>query len=314
VDADRVSAVFGLGGGARLSDRPAARGKQGEVWGLYAASGWFAVKVPFGPVDAAATEVATRFHEAAYAAGVPTPRVHRTTNGEIFADVEGARVRVYGWVDVLPPDTRLDPGLVGATLAAVHRVPDPVAEQAPVEAWYAEPVGAERWDALVQRLRSAGAPFTAAMAGLRDELVALDAWVVPPRSTRTCHRDLWADNFLATADGGLCVIDWENSGPADPAQELCCALFAFARTDPGRAGALTAAYRAAGGPARIRRRGQFTMLIAQLGHIAELAARDWLEPTPRSPRRADSAAWIGEILDDPHTRDQLDILLAVARG
>src|SRR5262249_20323763 len=36
------------------------------------------------------------------------------------------------------------------------------------------------------------------------------------------------------------------------------------------------------------------MLIAQLGHITEIAATDWLTPNPRSPQRADSA-WIGEV-------------------
>ena len=56
---------------------------------------------------------------------------------------------------------------------------------------------------------------------------------------QTCHRDLWADNVLPTADGGVCVIDWENSGPADPSQELGCVLFEFARFDPGRVRALT---------------------------------------------------------------------------
>ena len=50
---------------------------------------------------------------------------------------------------------------------------------------------------------------------------------------QTCHRDLWADNVLPTADGGVCVIDWENSGPADPSQELGCVLFEFARGDLG---------------------------------------------------------------------------------
>jgi hypothetical protein len=56
------------------------------------------------------------------------------------------------------------------------------------------------------------------------------------------------------------------------------------------------------------------MLIAQLGHIAEIAATDWLEPNPRSPDRADSAAWIGEVLDEPHTRDLLDTLLEAVKG
>ena len=55
------------------------------------------------------------------------------------------------------------------------------------------------------------------------------------------------------------------------------------------------------------------MLIAQLGHITELAATDWLQPNPRSPDRADSVAWIGEVLDEPHTRDLLDSVLASTR-
>jgi hypothetical protein len=55
------------------------------------------------------------------------------------------------------------------------------------------------------------------------------------------------------------------------------------------------------------------MLIAQLGHITEVAATDWLEPTARSLERADSAAWIAEVLDEPHTREVLDDLLEAIR-
>ena len=51
------------------------------------------------------------------------------------------------------------------------------------------------------------------------------------------------------------------------------------------------------------------MLISQLGHITETAATDWLHPNSRSPDRADSAAWISEVLDEPHTRQLLDTLL-----
>jgi hypothetical protein len=112
----------------------------------------------------------------------------------------------------------------------------------------------------------------------------------------------------------VCVIDWENSGPADPSQELACVLFEFARSDSGRARALTDAYREAGGPARVDRRGHFSMLIAQLGHITEIAATDWLTPNPRSPDRAESAAWIGEVLDEPHTRELLETLLGAVCG
>ena len=152
------------------------------------------------------------------------------------------------------------------------------------------------------------------MANLRDELVALESWIEPPQALRTCHQDLWADNVLPTADGGVCVLDWENSGPADPSHELACVLFEFARADSGRVRALTNAYREAGGPAAVNKRGHFSMLIAQLGHITEIAATDWLQPNPRSPDRADSAAWVSEVLDDPHTQERLDSLLAAVAG
>jgi hypothetical protein len=56
------------------------------------------------------------------------------------------------------------------------------------------------------------------------------------------------------------------------------------------------------------------MLIAQLGHITEMAAMDWLRPNPRSPDRADSVAWVSEVLEDPHTRRRLTDLLDVARA
>src|SRR2546430_15139201 len=74
------------------------------------------------------------------------------------------------------------------------------------------------------------------------------------------------------------------------------------------------AYAAAGGPATVARPGHFSILIAQLGHIAQIAATDWLEPNVGNPDRAGPAAWIGEILDDPHTREVLSALLDVLSG
>lgn len=308
MDAADLARRFDLGRAGKLSDGPVARGKQGVVWRLETSDGSWAVKVPFHECTEAAVRVSAAFQEAAHAAGVPTPRVRRTPQGDVFAAVGGAQVRVYEWVDLLAPDPGLDPARVGAVTAAIHQVL--VEDGTEVNPWYREPVGADRWDQLVAELRRAGAPFAGRLAGLRDELVALESWIEPPESVRVCHCDLWADNVLPTAAGDVCVIDWENSGPADPSQELACVLFEFARADAGRARALIGAYRAAGGPGRVDRRGHFSMLIAQLGHIAQLAATDWLNPNPRSPRRADSAAWIGEILDEPHTRELLDTLLA----
>ena len=312
VDAVDLAQRFGLGGAARLSDGPVARGKQGLVWRLDTADGSWAVKVPFHQSVEDEVRSATAFQEVACAAGVPAPRVRRTTGGCVFATLAGRQVRVYEWVDLGAPDAGLDPDRVGAVVAAIHRVS--VTDPSPLDPWYHEPVGAGRWDHLAGQLAEAGAPFAGQLAGLRDELVALESWIEPPETLQTCHRDLWADNVLPTADGGVCVIDWENSGPADPSQELGCVLFEFGRADPGRVRALTQAYREAGGPATMNRRGHFSMLIAQLGHITETAATDWLTPNPRSPERADSAAWVGEVLEEPHTRQLLDTILAAAGG
>jgi len=211
----------------------------------------------------------------------------------------------------MPPLATLDPDQVGAVVAAIHRVR--TGDPGPLDPWYHEPVGACRWDHLIGLLAETGAPFASRLAGLRDELVALESWIGPPQMIQTCHRDLWADNVLPTSDGGVCVIDWENSGPADPNQELACVLFEFGRSDLGRIRALARAYRQAGGPAVVSQRRHFSMLIAQLGHITEIAASDWLTPGPRSPQRADSEAWVNETLDEPHSRELLHTILTAAR-
>lgn len=311
MDAATIAHRFALGSAAALSAEPVARGKQGLVWQLETSDGLWAVKMTHRPLTAAVVESATAFQEAAYAAGVPTPQVRRTTEGDVLARIGGAQVRIYEWVDLLPPDPSLDPQVVGTVLATIHSVQAPPVGS--LDAWYREPLGKARWDEIIDRLRQGGAPFVDRLAALRDELVALESWIEPPEVLQTCHRDLWADNFLPTAAGGVCVIDWDNSGLADPSHELGCVLFEFARTDPGRARTLAAAYRAAGGTARTDRPGQFTMLITQLGHITEAAALDWLEPNPRSPDRDAASAWIGEVLDEPHTRELLHILLEAAR-
>jgi aminoglycoside phosphotransferase (APT) family kinase protein len=314
VDARELAAVFGLGPAVSLTDGPVARGKEGVVWRLETADGDWAVKVPFATSTEDDVRSSTRFQEAAHTAGVPTPQVRRTTEGRVFATVQGEQARVHGWVDLEPPDPLLDPEAVGSLLAALHRLPTPAPGPAPLDPWYVEPVGADRWDRLVEELRQAGAPFAGRLAGLRDELVALESWIEPPETLRICHRDLWADNLLATRDGGLCVIDWENSGPADPSHELGCAVFEFARSDPRRARTLVDAYRAGGGPGVLDRPGRFSMLIAQLGHLAEVASTDWLVPTSRSPDRVASTAWVSEVLDQPHTRELLKTLLTAVAG
>ncbi len=305
-----IARRFDLGAGAELSAGPVARGKEGLVWRLDTVRGRWAVKEPVRQVPDEQVAAAALFQETVGKAGVPVPQVVRSVDGTVFAAVGGTWVRVYGWVDLLAPDIAADPVAVGELVAGIHRVRMSIGEE--FVPWYGEAVGAQRWDALVTDLRRAKAPFAEDLAQVRDELIALEEWIEPPESLQTCHRDLWADNLVGTPSGGLCVIDWDNSGLADPAQELCCVLFEFGAGSPGRARSLYEAYRNAGGPARVERPGHFSMLIAELGHICEMACRDWLQPNPRSPERADSAASFAEFVDRPHHRDVLlEILDAI---
>lgn len=134
MDAVDLAQRFALGRAAKLSDGPVARGKQGVVWRLDTADGSWAVKVPFHQSDEDEVRLATAFQEAAYAAGVPTPQVRRTTEGRVFATIGGRQVRVYEWVDLLAPDSSLDPAPVGAVVAAIHRVSG--TDLGPLDPWY----------------------------------------------------------------------------------------------------------------------------------------------------------------------------------
>ena len=307
-DAARVAIRFGLGRDAVLAG-PVACGELGQVWRIDTSQGRWAVKEPFeGPSPQEAADDA-RYQEAVRAAGVPMPATVRSVDGDVVADVGSAVVRVYEWVDLEPLDRRIDPAAVGHLVASIHRVRH--CGSSPVHWWYTEPVGSARWDELVTQLAAVGAPFAPTLAAQRDELVALEALLEAPSNLQTCHRDLFADNILRTPAGGLCVIDWENSGLADPTQELAVVLIEFACGDVARAQHLYGAYVDGGGPGRLERPGQFSMAIAQLGHLGERACRLWLDPTQD---RARATARVEEFVGEPMTQQLIHRLLDAIAG
>jgi Ser/Thr protein kinase RdoA (MazF antagonist) len=305
-DAGEVARLYGLGAGARLTGT-VERGEQGEIRQLVTDRGTWAVKLTFGEPEEADGEDAA-FQEAALAAGVPAPEVVRTAGGDVFAEIGGVRVRVYRWVDVRPTDRTLDPARVGRLVAGMHQVP--FAGRRPEDPWYTDAVGAAGWDGLIDELTAAGAPFAADLAAMRDDLVEVEALIEPARRLRTCHRDLWADNVRATAAGGLCVIDWENCGLADPGQELAGVIYEFWLGDADRARDLYREYLRAGGPGRIDGRGGFSMAVAQLGHITEISCRIWLNPATSPDERRRQEARVGEWTGDPLTVGVVDAILA----
>ena len=240
------------------------------------------------------------------------PQVVRTTSGEVLAELESATVRVYEWVDLQRRDAPLDPAdrRPGRCRNSSRRT---TSASNPVDPWYTDPIGAERWDDLIGQLTAAGAEFAEPLARQRDELVALEELLEWPSSLQTCHRDLFADNVLRTPSGAVCVIDWENSGLADPSQELGLVLFEFSRGVPQRARALYDAYIDAGGPGRIERPGNFSMVIAQIAHIGEISCARWLAPSRRAERQH-NAGRVDEFLTDGITRRMIDGLVAAVSG
>jgi len=307
-DAGRAAAVaraFGLGDDARFTGR-VERGEQGRVEQLLTSRGAFAVKTSFGEPDLDGEDAA--FQAAARAEGVPAPDVVRAAGGTWHADIGGLPVRVHEWVDLLPADRGIDPAEAGRVVAAIHRTP--FAGNRPEDPWYTDPVGAAAWDRLVRDLAAAGAPFAAGVAGLRDDLVALEAHLAPVAVLRTCHRDLWAENLRRTRSGGLCVIDWENCGLADPGQEVAGVVFELGIRDRARGGEVYRSYREAGGPGMVRTRADFSMTIAQLGHILEIACRIWLDPDTSEAERRHQERRVAEFVDDPLTVAVVDDLLA----
>ena len=302
--AEEIARTFGLGDGPRFTGR-VERGEQGQVEELITSRGAFAVKTSFGDPDLDGEDAA--FQAAAWAAGVPTPAIVPAAHGAWHAGIGGLPVRVYEWIDLLPPNAGHDPIEAGRVVAAIHRTP--LAGTRPQHMWYTDPVGAERWDALIEELVHAAAPFAAELGGLRDELVALEALLRPATGLRTCHRDLWTDNLRPGADGGLWVIDWENCGLANPGEEIAGVVFEFGYGNPDRARELYRAYRKAGGPGRMRTRGDFSMTIAQLGHITEIACRIWLDPKTSEEERRRQEGRIAQALEQPLTVAVIDELL-----
>jgi hypothetical protein len=304
IEAADIARAFDLGDDPRFTGR-VERGEQGQVEELLTSRGAFAVKTSFQDPDLDGEDAA--FQAAAWAAGVPTPQVVPATEGAWHADIGGLPVRVYEWVDLLPPDAGYDPVAAGRVVAAIHRTP--FAGTRPEHMWYTDPVGPEVWDVLVGELERAGAPFAAGLGGLRDELVALEALLRPAADLRTCHRDLWTDNMRPGAAGGLWVIDWENCGLASPSEEIAGVVFEFGYGNADRAREVYRAYREAGGPGTMRTRGDFSMTIAQLGHITEIACRIWLAPETSEEERRRQEGRIAEGLEQPLTIAVIDELL-----
>jgi len=313
VEAQEVADAFGLGRASSLSD-PVARGELGEIRRLETDRGTWAVKQEFEPwedeADVPDAEHAGAFHLACWRAGVPSPEPVVSPGGRFCVEVSGEPVRVYSWVDIDDPDTGLDPAAVGELLARMHAVHHRA--DGPVHEWFEAPIGEREWKGVLKASRAAGAPYADRLAEVLPRLLEVESILTPMARVQVCHLDLWSDNLRRTTAGGLCVIDFDNCGPADPARELAMLLFEFGRGDPGRWLALNSAYREAGGPGRVTGRESLAMTVAQLHHIGHRHLTMWVAARD-DEARARSRTGLEEFLQEPLLLPEVDRLVAAVR-
>ena len=306
MDPQLVSDVFGLGRAHRLSE-PVARGELGEIRRLETDRGDWAIKRALEPGDEQANEVSTAYHRQCWEAGLPTPEPIRAVSGSFVARVAGEDLRAYAWVDLDDPDRELDPVEVGELVAALHAVRQPAGGV--VHEWFEAPIGAREWTRVLQASREVGAPYTDRLAELLPALIDVESILAPMAGVQRCHLDLWSDNVRRTAGGELTVIDFDNSGPADPGRELTMVVFEFGHGDEDRRRTVYHAYRAAGGPGRVTGRDSCAMTIAQLHHIGHRHLTMWLAARDDTARERPLAG-VEEFLSEPLLLPEVDQIVA----
>lgn len=295
----------------------ADRGELGRIWRLDTDRGSWAVKEAIHPVPEAAAAADVAFQLAVAAAGVPLPRPVRAPDGTVLLDGAAAgsaagTLRVYAWAELVP-DALVTGAELGAVAALVHRTGHPAA--GPVSDWFAEPLGAAAWHDLDAAARAAGAWWSEPLTRWLPGLVALDDVVTPnlPERTITCHLDLNVENVRRGPDGSVVVLDWENSGPAQPERELAAMLTDLA-VDLGTAEAIAAyaAYRAAGGPAELTGPADFATAIAVQGKLLRFYGQRALsDPDPENRERSERR--LKTMLGRPLTPDHVTALLTALR-
>jgi aminoglycoside phosphotransferase (APT) family kinase protein len=216
---------------------------------------------------------------------------------------------VYRWAD-LAPGQAVTGAEIGVLAARLHQLP--AADPGPVEAWFSEPVGEPAWQVLLSDARRSHAPWARPLGRYLPELMALDAAVAAPDPAlmRICHRDLNTENVRRAAGGGVIVLDWENSGPAQPERELAAIVCDLAADLSTRSAlAAYAAYQAAGGPARLSKAADFATAAAVQGHLLQFYGRRALDPGESAENRARSRTRLDHMLRQPLTMSRIDHLL-----
>jgi Ser/Thr protein kinase RdoA (MazF antagonist) len=302
-----VCRAFGLTAEPGASLTAVSRGGMGRIWRLDLGAERYAVKELFGESDEESVRPEVAFTARLESAGIRLPGSLPGRDGRFLQELApghgGGWLRLYRWIDGVPADLA-DPGLaarIGDLAGRLHALAGP--DRGAVDPWYDTVPGPATWDQLADAARGQGAGWGEALAGQAGLLGDLADLVTPMARDRlvTCHRDLHPGNVLVEASGELAVLDWDEAGPACPGRELAGLLMFWHGRDDGTADEAAvqrtlAAYRAGGGPGRIRGERSFGMYIAGRLHFLEAQASVALDPDAAPEHRAYASSEISDTL------------------
>ena len=186
----------------------------------------------------------------------------------------------------------------------------------PPDPWYHRAPATHAW----AHAAASDATWSARLTDRLATLPELCAGVAPadPAELVLCHRDLHPENVLADPTGALVVIDWDNFGPAAPSQELARALFDWfcdnSATDLDAMQGMYEAYVREGGPGRITKPADFSMLLASRLNFLLLQTGIALDPHAEQRHRDWAEREIDEALHILPTPQQLADVLTVTGG
>jgi Ser/Thr protein kinase RdoA (MazF antagonist) len=338
--AEFVCSAFGLTAGAGVSLTAMSRGATGRIWRLdLGTSGArrYAVKQLRRKPDEASVSRETAFTEHLAAAGIRLPRSLPGRGGQFavpLADADededagkdagkdaGGWLRLYEWIDGVPADLA-DPGVasrIGDLLGRLHAHALP--PHGPADPWFETVPGPQTWTELADAGRAQGVSWSRPLAEQTSLLRDLADLVAPAARDQmlTCHRDLHPDNVLVDGSGDLIPLDWEESGPACPSQELAGLLMFWHLDDRGTADEAAVertlrGYYAAGGPGRLRDERSFGMYLAGRLNFLHSQASLALDPNTTAEDRSYASAEVSDTLARLPTGPLISRLLQVAEG